>query len=285
MPVARPGTDRPPRVPSADPRPGRAVLAAARLALAVAAGLAALGVSGAAAAQQPPSGAGATSEPGDERGDARPTATARDTERAGEAAALLELALDEYREAVEGDEVVNADEYAEARAMTGRAAGLFDDLRRGTAGPSAEETAARLDSLSALVEDRGPPSRYAELAERTVEGLRQGWNAVVVPERTRRPSLGRGEELYRAACAACHGAEGRGGGRAAEGLDPPPPDLTADERRREASAARDYLVIMHGIPGTAMPAARDWLSPAEAWDLVAYLRSLAGPAEAPGPDD
>lgn len=212
-----------------------------------------------------------------------------EAEAAGEVVALLELARHEYGEAVEGGRVVNDDEYAEARELTARAAGVLDDLRRGASGPTAARTAARLDSLAAVIERTEPPARYRELAGRTKADLREVWDAVAVPERSRRPSAESGEELYRAACAACHGPGGRGDGRAAAGMDPAPTDLASDERRREASAARDYLVIMYGIPETAMPAARDWLAPDEAWDVVAYLRSLAGLSEAWGearePDD
>lgn len=40
-----------------------------------------------------------------------------------------------------------------------------------------------------------------------------------------------GRVLFRAYCAACHGADGKGGGPAASSLKTPPPDLTLISRR------------------------------------------------------
>lgn len=204
-------------------------------------------------------------------------------ERAAEVAAMLRLAATEYAEAVRDGEVVNEAEYAESREFTARAAAHFAPLReapgagdRAGAGPGDAEAAvaARLDSLVAVVEAKGPGERYRELAERVSGTLERAWGAVPVPEPVRRPSAPRGERLYGQACAACHGPSGRGDGWAAEGMTPAPPDLADPARGEEASPARDYLVIQHGIPETAMPSHRDWLSVGEAWDLVAYLREL-----------
>jgi high-affinity iron transporter len=229
-----------------------------------------------------------------------------DAAEAGAVVSMLDLAHHEYAEAVRDGEVVNEAEYREARTFTLRAGGLFEGLRPDRAGAEprapradaggagegvaasnadasavgrrerADRVAARLDSLAAVVERKGEPARYRELADAVAADLEEGWGAVAVPEPEREPSADRGAELYAMACAVCHGAGGAGDGRAADGMDPPPPDLTSPERREEPGPERDYQVIMHGIPETAMPASRDWLSPQGAWDLVAHLRSLTG---------
>ena len=195
-------------------------------------------------------------------------------ERAGEVASMLDLALTEYRDAVEDGTIINEAEYTESRQFTAEAARLFAGLAGSDAGGAAAGITAGLDSLTSLVERRGPVAAYRETVQRITGELAQRWGAVSVPEPDRPPSAARGAALYRQACAACHGASGRGDGWAAEGMEPPPADLASDLRRREATPARDYQVTVYGIPETAMPTSKDWLSVEQAWDLVAYLQTL-----------
>lgn len=58
-------------------------------------------------------------------------------------------------------------------------------------------------------------------------------------------------ELYLANCAACHGAEGRGDGPLAAGLDPRPADLTQIARRNDG--VFDYETVMTVIDGYKAP--------------------------------
>lgn len=193
--------------------------------------------------------------------------------RAGEVASMLDLALTEYRDAVADGEVINEMEYAETREFTTEAALLFRDLD-GSGSDRGLEVAAAIDSLLAIVDRRGPVESFEELTSRVNRSLAENWGAITVPEPTRPPSAARGAGLYRQACAACHGPAGRGDGWAADGMEPPPADLASELRRLEATPSRDYQVTLYGVPQTAMPASRDWLSEDEAWDLVAYLQAL-----------
>lgn len=201
---------------------------------------------------------------------------AADRQRAAQVASMLDLATTEYEDAVRDGQVVNEAEYAESREFTSQAALLFESLRA-SAGPGSDvaaAVAARLDSLASVVEAQGSAERYRDLASRVRDALAEAWGAVAVAAPDRRPSAASGARLYRQGCAACHGREGWGDGWAAEGMSPAPPDFTAAARHAEATAARDYQVILYGIPETAMPSHRDWLSVEETWDLVAYLQTL-----------
>lgn len=87
-------------------------------------------------------------------------------------------------------------------------------------------------------------------------------------------AVARGELLYRANCASCHGVDGRGDGP----VDPLPAAGELHTAVREASAAELDYRIANGVAGTAMPAFIGQLAPAERQDLIAYLRSRwAGP--------
>jgi mono/diheme cytochrome c family protein len=62
-----------------------------------------------------------------------------------------------------------------------------------------------------------------------------------------------GKQLYKQYCAACHGADGRGGGPAASSLKTPPPDLTTLAKRHGGKFPDDYVtrVLRFGIPVVA----------------------------------
>ncbi len=88
-----------------------------------------------------------------------------------------------------------------------------------------------------------------------------------------------GRRLYLASCASCHGPTGRG-----DGLDMPLDergrpiavrDLTSGAFRGGVEVAEIFKRIRCGVPGTPMPA-QEGLTDAEVWQLVYYVRFLAG---------
>lgn len=62
-----------------------------------------------------------------------------------------------------------------------------------------------------------------------------------------------GADLYQRHCAACHGADGRGGGPVAASLETPPPDLTTLARR--SGGRFDESAVMATIDGRRLVAA------------------------------
>jgi len=95
-------------------------------------------------------------------------------------------------------------------------------------------------------------------------------------------SIKHGAELYRKLeCWKCHGQQGRGDGPSAPTLtdsnDQPirPYDFTTDDRAKCGQTNQDlYRIFMTGLDGTPMPSFADAVKPADAWDLVHYLRTL-----------
>ncbi|HKK27646.1 MAG TPA: cytochrome c/FTR1 family iron permease [Gemmatimonadota bacterium] len=222
-------------------------------------------------AAQPAAGASAASAP---------TSGASAAERAGRVASLLELAATEYALGVpdEGGQITSRAEFDEARGFIGQARELFSDLpapgEGADARAAAERASARLDSLTSLLDARAAPSDVHALASRAGRDLARAWGAVLVPEPARRPSAARGAALYRAGCAECHGAGGRGDGPAGAGIEPPPADFTRPARAEEGTPARDFQVVTLGVPGTLMKGRGDELSVEQRWDLVSYLQTL-----------
>ncbi|MGH9712989.1 MAG: c-type cytochrome [Candidatus Acidiferrales bacterium] len=106
--------------------------------------------------------------------------------------------------------------------------------------------------------------------------LASGWmlprqNTLAAAQELKNPLAGNPKEiaegafLFRSNCALCHGLGGHGGSRG--------PDLTRGVWNHGGSDAEIFHTILDGIPGTLMPA--NDLTDLEAWEVVAYLRTLA----------
>ena len=81
-------------------------------------------------------------------------------------------------------------------------------------------------------------------------------------------------------CAPCHGASGEGNGAAASSLEDfwhqpcPPADLTIPAYKSGSEPEDIYRTLNTGLDGSPMPEFRTSLSPAQRWNLVAYVLSL-----------
>lgn len=89
-----------------------------------------------------------------------------------------------------------------------------------------------------------------------------------------------GEQIYRAACAACHGPDGRGNPASQVGFDTPLPDFT-DCSFATPEAEADWFAIVHaGGPVRAfarrMPSFAGALTDDEILRVVGYVRGLCG---------
>jgi cytochrome c oxidase cbb3-type subunit 2 len=95
-------------------------------------------------------------------------------------------------------------------------------------------------------------------------------------------SILHGRELYqRMECWKCHGPAGHGDGPSAKTLtdnkDDPirPYNFQTGSRFMCGTTNQDlYRIFMTGLDGSPMPSFADQLQPAEAWDLVHFLRTL-----------
>jgi len=98
----------------------------------------------------------------------------------------------------------------------------------------------------------------------------------------------RGEQVYRRACALCHGHTGRGDGVAARYLSPQPRDFTSGYFRFRSTTSRGptdadlYEIISRGIPRSQMPAWENLLSERDRRDVVAFVKTLSDVFESTG---
>ena len=81
-----------------------------------------------------------------------------------------------------------------------------------------------------------------------------------------------GRALYQENCAFCHAADGTGRNWIGSFLEPRPRDFTDPAFRLAQDEAAMEQRILHGIPGTSMPAWKDVLAPDEITAVIAYIR-------------
>jgi mono/diheme cytochrome c family protein len=90
-------------------------------------------------------------------------------------------------------------------------------------------------------------------------------------------SLSRGQALFAARCAPCHGADGHGGGPVSK-FFPPAPDLAYATVRKRTDG---FLWGTVSYGGKAMPPQREGLTPEDRWNLVNWVRAIQGRAPSP----
>jgi mono/diheme cytochrome c family protein len=114
-------------------------------------------------------------------------------------------------------------------------------------------------------------------------GLPKAYAQLRNPLPVTRATLERGEGIYAANCASCHGATGYGDGPAARELNPPPANLAWLSRMPMGrwDAFMYWTVAEGGAPfGTGMPAFKSALPSKDIWAAVAYIQARL-PASSP----
>jgi len=87
-----------------------------------------------------------------------------------------------------------------------------------------------------------------------------------------------GESLYLADCSSCHGPAGRGDGPAAGGLDPKPQNL-AENQGILSDAYLFWRISEGGLMEpfySVMPSWAGILNEEQIWQIISFLRTLAG---------
>ena len=82
-----------------------------------------------------------------------------------------------------------------------------------------------------------------------------------------------GQKSYKTNCALCHGAEGKGDGPSAAGINPKPRNLVEGRWTQGEGSIAHFNVITNGIAGTSM-ASFAHFKPADRWALVHYIDSI-----------
>ncbi len=182
---------------------------------------------------------------------------------------MLDYVGVDYPEAVAHGVVINEFEYQE---MQDFAAAITAQTRSLPASDVKTRLRKQASRLTRLIETRAPAAEIADVTSAMLAALIERYQITVVPRQP--PDLELGGELFAQACAGCHGAEGRGDGPQAAGLEPAPTDFHDWARTRQRSLYGLYNTITLGVEGAAMPAFQN-LSEHERWSLAFYVGQLA----------
>jgi high-affinity iron transporter len=182
---------------------------------------------------------------------------------------MLDYVAVDYPEAVKDGVVADQAEFKEQVDFVTQAIVMLGEL---PAHPERAALVERARQLLRLVEAKRPADDVARLAGEIRAGVIKAYRVPVAP--TRPPDLAAAAALYEARCTTCHGAEGRGDGPAAQGLEPAPTDFHDRERLDRRSAYALYSTITLGVAGTAMAAFAD-LPDEQRWGLALYVANLA----------
>lgn len=188
-------------------------------------------------------------------------------------AGIASLAAQEYAIGVRDGKVVAAAEVDEARLFLAEARRTAELLPA----EGRRDAIAELDLLVTMVTATAPPDSVGARAHRLATTLASRFGVSLDEVPPHPPSLARGAEIYRTQCSACHGVLGRGDGPTAQGLVPPPADLTDFRTLSDATPLDFYRRITIGVAGTTMPAYENRLSQEERWSVALYATVLRLP--------
>ena len=83
-----------------------------------------------------------------------------------------------------------------------------------------------------------------------------------------------GKRIWTRECAVCHGDAAHGEGIYRQGIEPVPPDFSAQADYADFTDGDFFWRVSEGVPWTAMPAWKMQYTPHERWQLVTYIRTM-----------
>lgn len=175
----------------------------------------------------------------------------------------------DYFEAIRNGKVINENEYTEMLEFGATIEALSMTLEGGS---KIALLRAQAGQLKQLIIDKAPTTDIQSLTRQMRSNALASLNLKAVPDQT--PDLAQGETEYNKACAACHGANGRGEGPLSHGLDPLPTDFTDIKRFELRSLYALFNTITYGVDGTGM-GSFSALSREDRWSLAAYVGQIA----------
>ena len=175
----------------------------------------------------------------------------------------------DYRQAVADGKVANPAEYGE---MQDFAAAVVEQVQQLPPGETRKTLTRQANALSLMIAGRAAADDVSRNAASLRAVLIKEYGVVMPPHEA--PNLQRARQLFTENCAACHGAEGRGDGALAAGMEPVPTDFHDAGRYAHRTLYGLYSTITHGVNDTPMRAFSQ-LSDSERWSLAFYVGQLA----------
>jgi len=170
----------------------------------------------------------------------------------------------DYSAAVVDGTIVSAAEYAEMQEFSSL---IAEEVT--TAPTALKQQSAQLKQLIAnKADEQDIQALTAAMRQNVIAAM----PSIPVPKQS--PDLKRGEALFAANCASCHGATAKGDGPAGAQLDPAPTNFHEVERYQARSAYGLFNTISLGVADTGM-ASFAFLDEQSRWDLAFYVGHIA----------
>lgn len=190
---------------------------------------------------------------------------------AQQVAHLLDYVGSDYGGAVEEGRVVDEGELAEQLAILDDAAKILASLAARSADPADQALVSRVQALRRLIDAHAPEEEVTRATGEARDAIAARFDLKESPDRP--PSRERGQELYAARCASCHGGDGRADTNAAKALEPRPTNFHEPRVAGSLSPYRVFTTVRYGVPNTAMVPFTD-LSDDDRWNLAFWVASL-----------
>jgi high-affinity iron transporter len=160
-------------------------------------------------------------------------------------------------------------EMAEQRSFIAEAMTAAQEL-----GPKAAAFVPKIQAVKARVDQGQDPEGVSRDCGALVEELVLAGGLARSPRRP--PDIARGEQLFKVACAACHGADGRAAVPIAQTMEPQPANFHDADIMAGLTPYKAFNTTSFGVPGTAMPGFPT-LSEDERWSLAFFVFTLRQP--------
>ncbi|WP_439490102.1 FTR1 family protein [Algoriphagus sp.] len=182
---------------------------------------------------------------------------------------LLDYISRDYTAAVQNGEVIDEGEFAEMQEFSDKVYLLIEESDL----PQDNKLLilSQLKELGKQIENKSPHKSISTLAQQARREIIKTTGLKTAPLIW--PDLKNGKSLYVQNCTSCHGVNGSGDGRLAEGLKPAPTNFLNANLMQVISPFQAYNTIKLGVEGTAMQSFAT-LSDKEIWDLAFYIKSL-----------
>ncbi|MBM4297400.1 MAG: c-type cytochrome, partial [Deltaproteobacteria bacterium] len=187
--------------------------------------------------------------------------------------ALIDYIAGDYKNAVKGGKVINADEYQEMSEFAARSAELFAQLKK-LDGDDKADIEKELRAVLGHIKNKTGEDVVPDLAQQIKERLIATYKIIPYPRRL--PALADGKKVYLDNCAQCHGESGKGDGPGRQSMNPKTPlpaNFTDAERIGGLSPFKVFNTTSFGIEGTAM-ASFAALSEDQRWQVAFYVFTL-----------
>lgn len=194
--------------------------------------------------------------------------------------ALIDYIGGDYRNAVQGGRVVNADEYTEMSEFSARSLELLKELKSAEGDKAGIER--DLNALAAHIRNKTGDDAVPQLAQQIKERLIKTYSIATYPNAL--PNFAGAQSIYTQNCAQCHGAGGKGDGPGRGSMNPktpPPANFTDAAFMAGLSPFKVFNTTSFGIENTAM-ASFTALPEDQRWQVAFYVMALRFAADAAG---